>query len=284
MARRAMGSHTLAISALLTACSFGGRTGEAVVDGTVGDDAPGAGEDARGATDAVACAAPIVIDDHFDNLDLATAGPLSTGDGFTSVTNASTGNGSSIEQAGDTLEIRTSNNGTAQAPSHGAASNTSFAFGSGGLTVRLEVSAADTPIWNGIALGIQSNKASTDSAGGSLMLRIRGQGTNAGMVDMGNQQPYDPSMGLQPYDMTALANGFVVTWILQPSGWSYVAQGLLDSGAALTDSGAYHAGQTPADLLGADAHLGIHIQGNPNDTNPRVLDVSRLTLWNGVCP
>jgi len=43
-------------------------------------------------------------------------------------------------------------------------------------------------------------------------------------------------------------------------------------------------GETPADVLDATVHLGIHIPGNPNDSNPRILRVKRVTLWDGTCP
>jgi hypothetical protein len=163
-------------------------------------------------------------------------------------------------------------------------SNTSFVFNPAGMSVRLEVTAADTPIWNGIALGLQSNKAIIDGAGGSLVLRIRGQGTNALKVDMGNQATYDPPLGLQPYDEAELADGFIVTWNLGASSWSYVIEGLRSGGAAVTDAGSYRAGQTPSDLLDATVHLGIHLQGNPNDSSPRILRVKRVILRDGPCP
>jgi len=239
---------------------------------------------ADGGLDAAMCAAPIVIDDSFENTDLATTGPLSLGDGFAAVTNANTGNGTSVELAGAGLEIRTSNNAPLEAPAHGAVSNTSFVFNPAGMSVRLEVIAADTPIWNGIALGLQSNKATIDGAGGSLVLRIRGQGTNALNVDMGNQATYATPLGLQPYDEAELADGFIVTWNLGASSWSYVIEGLRNGGASVTDAGSYRAGETPADLLDATLHLGIHIQGNPNDSNPRILRVKRVTLRDGTCP
>ncbi len=234
--------------------------------------------------DAASCAAPIIIDDRFENDDLATAGSFSIGSGFTPVTNASTGNGTSVELPAAGLRIRTSNNTPPQAPAHGVASNTSFAFSPAGMTVRLEVTAADTPIWNGIVLALQSNKADTDGAGGSLVLRIRGDGTNAFKVDMGDQMSYAPSLGLQPYDKAELADGFVVTWILHATTWSYVVEGLLAGGGSVADAGSYVAGQTPADLLDASVHVGIHIQGNPDDVSPRVLRVNRVTLWDGTCP
>ena len=233
--------------------------------------------------DAATCAAPIIIDDRFDNGDLETAGPLSTGTGFAPVTNASTGNGSSVELPNAALEIRTSNNNTPQAPAEGAVSNTSFAFDPAGITLRLEVAASDLPIWNGIALALQSNQANIDGAGGSLVLRIRGQGTNPLNVDMGNQMTYATPLGLQPYDQAALADGFVATWKLGADSWSYVVDGLRTDGTSIMDAGSYHAGETPADLLGATVHLGIHIQGNPNDASPRVLRVNRVTLWDGRC-
>ena len=272
-----MSSHSLAlVCSLVSACAFHVGPvdhGGATVDGA-----------AQGVVDAAMCAAPIVIDDNFENTDLATTGPLSIGDGFAAVTNANTGNGTSAELAGGGLEIRTSNNTPPQAPAHGAASNTSFVFNPAGMTVRVEVIAADTPIWNGIALGLQSNKATIDGAGGSLVLRIRGQGTNALNVDMGNEATYATPLGLQPYDEAELADGFIVTWSLGASSWSYVVEGLRAGGASLTDAGSYRAGETPADVLDATAHLGIHIQGNPNDSNPRSLRVKRVMLWDGTCP
>jgi hypothetical protein len=230
------------------------------------------------------CAAPIVIDDSFENTNLATTGPLSLGGGFAAVTNVGTGNGTSVELATGGLEIRTSNNAPPSAPAHGAVSNTSFPFSPAGMTVRLEVITSDTPIWNGVALGLQSNKASIDSAGGSLVLRIRGQGTNALNVDMGNQATYDTPLGLQPYDEAELADGFIVTWNLGASSWSYVIEGLRNGGASVTDAGSYRAGETPTDLLDVSVHLGIHIQGNPSDSNPRILRVKRVTLRDGTCP
>ncbi len=256
---------------LVSACGF-----------HVGEAKEGSSVDA--AADGAKCAAPIIIDDNFENADLATTGSVSLGGGFAAVTNATTGNGTSVELAGVGLEIRTSNNAPPQAPAHGAVSNTSFAFNPAGMSVRLEVIAADTPIWNGIALALQSNKAIIDGAGGSLVLRIRGQGTNATNVDMGNQATYAMPLGLQPYDEAELADGFIVTWNLGASSWSYVIAGLRNGGASVTDTGSYRPGETPAVLLDATTHLGIHIQGNPNDSNPRVLRVKRVTLTDGICP
>lgn len=265
------------IGSLAASCAF--HRGE-VRPGDASDiDAP-----VQSVGDAPGCTAPIVIDDHFDNGDLATAGPSSKGSGFLSVTNASTGNGSSVELLGAALEIRTANNAPPVAPAQGAVSNTSFAFDPAGMTVRLEVSAADTPIWNGIALALQSNAADLDHTGGSLVLRIRGQGTNPSNVDMGDQAPYATPLGLQPYDEAALADGFVVTWRLDASSWSYVGDGMRANGTSIVGSGGYPGGERPADLFGPAVHLGIHIQGNPDDANPRVLRVNRLTLWDGICP
>ena len=263
------------VCTLVSACGFqvaGVDDGGQSVDGAV-----------DGGLDAATCAAPIVIDDSFENSDLATTGSVSVGGGFAAVTNANTGNGTSVEVAGG-LVIRTSNNAPPQAPAHGAVSNTSFIFNPAGMSVRLEVIAADTPIWNGIALGLQSNKAIIDGAGGSLVLRIRGQGTNALNVDMGNQATYDPPLGLKAYDQAELADGFIVTWNLGASSWSYVIEGLRSGGASITDTGSYRAGQMPSELLDATVHLGIHIQGNPNDSNPRILRVKRVTLRDGTCP
>lgn len=267
----------LAASSLVSACAFQGN-GRVADGGATIDESPPT-------VDATTmCAAPIVIDDSFENANLETVGPSSIGDGFAPVTNAAAGNGASDELAGTGLEIRTSNNGTAVAPAHGAASNTSFAFDPAGMTIRLEVMGADTPIWNGIALGLQSNRAIIDGAGGSLVLRIRGQGTSSMNVDMGTQATYAESLGLQPYDEAELANGFVVRWNLGALSWSYVITGLRADGSELTGTGGYRIGETPADLLDETAHLGIHIQGNPDDANPRVLRVKRVTLWNGACP
>jgi len=131
---------------------------------------------------------------------------------------------------------------------------------------------------------LQSNKAIIDGAGGSLVLRIRGQGTNALNVDMGNQATYATPLGLDPYDEAELADGFIVTWNLGASTWSYVIEGLRNGGASVTDAGSYRAGETPAELLDATVHLGIHIQGNPNDSDPRILRVKRVTLRDGTCP
>lgn len=264
---------------LLSACAF-----QLSSPGTVDDAGPTVDGTAQDVVDAPTCTAPIIIDDRFENTDLATAGPLSLGNGFEAVKNASTGNGTAAELTGAGLEIRTSNNGPQQSPAHGAASNTSFAFSPAGITVRLEVSAADTPIWNGIALALQSNKGNIDNTGGALVLRIRGQGTNTFKVDMGNQATYDPPLGLQPYDEAELADGFIVTWRLGASSWNVVVEGLRTGGASLTDAGSYRTGETPAEVLDATVHLGIHIQGNPNDMNPRILRVKRVTVWDGDCP
>ncbi|MFN0248315.1 MAG: hypothetical protein ACKV2T_15600 [Kofleriaceae bacterium] len=270
---------SLALTIVLSGCGFrvfaeGSPTPDSLID-----DAPDSAVDA--AVDA-ACAAPIVIDDVFDNADLATAGPQSIGGGFTPVKNVSAGNGTTLE-ASD-LEIRTSNNNQSLAPAHGAASSTSFVFNPSGMTVRLVVTAADTPIWNGIAVALQSNPATIDSAGGSLVLRVRGQGTNSFRIDMGDQNPYDPPFGLEPYDEAELADGFEINWVLRDTTWSYAAEGLLANQGSITDSGAYGPGSSPATLLDATVHLAVHIQGNPNDPTPRVLRVRRLTLWDGVCP
>ena len=275
-----MSSHSLAlVCSLVSACAF-----HLEPVGTVDDAGPTVDGMAQDVLDAAMCAAPIVIDDSFDNTNLATTGPLSIGGGFTAVTNVNTGNGTSAELTGAGLEIRTSNNAPPLAPAHGAASNTSFVFNPAGMTVRLEVIAADTPIWNGIALGLQSNKGNIDAAGGSLVLRIRGQGTNALNVDIGDEATYGTPLSLQPYDEAELADGFIVTWSLGASSWSYVVEGLRNGGASLSDAGSYRAGETPADVLDATVHLGIHIQGNPNDSNQRILRVKRVTLWNGICP
>jgi hypothetical protein len=263
---------------LLSACAF-----HLSPPGTLDDAGPTVDGTAQDVLDAATCAAPTIIDDRFENTDLATTGPLSIGNGFEAVTNTSSGNGTSAELTGAGLEIRTSNNAPPQSPAHGAASNTSFAFNPAGMTVRLEVIAADTPIWNGIALGLQSNKGNIDNVGGALVLRIRGQGTNTFNVDMGNQATYAAPLGLQPYDEAELADGFIVTWRLGASSWSYVVEGLRSGGASLTDAGTYRPGETPADVLDATVHLGIHIQGNPNDMSPRILRVKRVTLWDGDC-
>lgn len=268
-------AHWLALMVGLSGCGFG-----VFAEGSPTPDSQ-QGDASDAAVDA-ACAAPIVIDDVFDNADLATAGPQSIGGGFTPVKNVMTGNGTTLEASG--LEIRTSNNNPSLAPAHGAASSTSFMFNPDGMTVRLVVNAADTPIWNGIAVALQSNQATIDAAGGSLVLRVRGQGTNSFQIDMGDQNTYDPSLGLQPYDEAELADGFEINWVLRDTTWSYVARGLLANDVSITDSGMYPPGSSPATLLDSTVHLAIHIQGNPNDPAPRVLRVGRVTLWNGVCP
>jgi len=274
-------SQLIALTAAISGCGFRVAAGEGPIDGPVGGNDGGSDGVADGAAVDAACAAPILIDDVFENADLATAGPQSMGGGFTAVTNAGGGNGSTVEASGLVIRTSTQDSGT---PAHGAASNTSFAFNPSGMTVRIVVTAADTPSWNGIAVALQSNKANVDNSGGALMLRVRGQATNSFRVDVGTQNTYDPSLGLQPYDAAELADGFEITWVLRDTSWDYVARGLLQNDAPITDSGGYATGASPADLVDTTAFLGVHIQGSSNDLNPRVLRVGRLTLWNGVCP
>lgn len=276
-------------SAALAACSFDPSTTAAPLDGDgspIIDDADAATSDASTATaDAEPpCVLPFLIDDHFDNGDLGSVGGMSTGNGFTQESNTG-GNGSSLEVGGQMLEIRSSSNMSGAAPAFGAASNTSFAFDAvNGMTVRLEVAAADTPIWNGIVLGLQTNQGSAGGSGPSLMLRVRGSTTRAFTVGMGTDATYDEPFGEKPYDEAELADGFVITWVLLADSWSYVAEGLLTSGAVISDSGNYGANEAPADMLDASAHLGVHIQGNTDDVEQRVLQVTRLSLMTGVCP
>ncbi len=266
----------------LPACSFAGAgavAGEdAGVDAVVTIDAP-----VDVPVDApVACGASIIIDDHFDNSDLATAGPSSISDGFTAVANTPAGSGTAVE-SGAGLEVRTSENEPLP-PNHGAVSNATFGWNPAGMTVRLDVTSADPPRWNGIALALQSDRANLDRPGGALVLRVRGPNTNAFNVDMGINDTYATSLGMEPYDEAELADGFSVVWTLGPQSWSYVVQGLRVNNAIITASGGYRDTEFPANLLDATSHLGIHIQGESNDTAPRVLRVARVTLWNGLCP
>lgn len=268
---------------MMGGCSFDGAAG------TTGSDDDGivnppdaASPDA--ATDATTCAAPVLIDDLFDNSDLGVPGPQSTGAGFMAVTNVGSGNGSATELATPGLEIQTSNNTPAAAPVHGVASNTSFAFNPEGMTVRLVVTAADIPRWNGIALALQSNQANLDAAGNSLVLRIRGSDTNSFQVDLGSQLPYANPLSLEQYDASTLADGFTVTWTLDATSWRYSVEGLRDNGDPVVDAGLFSSGQSPGDRLDSTAHLTIQIQGNSDDADARVLSVARVTLFNGRCP
>ncbi len=245
-------------------------------------DRPDGAPDVLVSEDAYVCTAPVVIDDRFDNADLATAGPLSTSPGFEAVTNA-IGNGSSIERPGGALELRTSNNTVASAPVQGIATKTKFAFSPTGMTVRLEVTASDTPRWNGIALALQSDQTNLDMPGTSLVLRIRGPQVHPFTVDVGNQDPYGTPLSLDAYDEPALVDGFTVVWHLDATSWSYVIDGLRSDGTVLSRSGNFLNGQTPADLLGSDAYLAIHIQGTSPDVNQRILNVRRVTVWDGTC-
>jgi hypothetical protein len=209
---------------------------------------------------------------------------MSVGDGFTEERNNSGGNGSASEVAGEFLEIRTSSNATGAAPAHGVASN-GFAFDSvNGMTLRLEVAAADVPIWNGIVLGLQSNQGSADTSGSSLMLRLRGSVPRSFTIGMGTHLVNNNPVSSQAYDEAALADGFVITWVLQADSWSYEAEGLLLNGATITDSGSYGVGETPADLLDTTIHLGIHMQGTTEEPAQRVMQVRRVSVMTGVCP
>lgn len=241
--------------------------------------------DAAVPEDAAVCGAPVLIDDLFDNADLATPGIMSMGAGFLEVSNAAVdGNGSSKERLGGALELRTSNRTATLAPAQGVASNTSFAFDPQGMTIRLEVTAADTPTWNGIALALQSNQANIDVAGGSLVFRVRGPATHPFSVDVGDQDTYATPLGLQAYDEPALVDGFTVVWHVDATSWSYAADGLRADGTTISDAGTFPPGKTPAELLAGGAYLAVHIQGTSSDVNQRILNVRRMTLWDGMCP
>lgn len=232
--------------------------------------------------DAYVCLSPVIVDDLFDNADLATPGPLSRGPGFTAVTNAA-GNGSALERTGGALELRTSNNTATSSPVQGITTNTKFLFDSAGMTVRLEVSASDTPRWNGIAIALQSEQSNLDVPGRALVLRIRGPQVNEFSVDVGTEDPYGASLSLEPYDEVALVDGFTVVWHIDGRSWNYVIDGLRSDGSALARSGTFPFGETPVNVLGAGAYLGIHIQGTSSDANQRIMNVRRVALWDGTC-
>lgn len=229
------------------------------------------------------CMLPRIIDDTFENQDLATPDGMSVGSGFMEVTNE-VNNGSSLERVGGYLELRTANQTMTAVPTQGAVDLAGFVFDPAGMTVRIEVTAADTPIWNGIVLALQSRPNSLDSVGPSLVVRVRGSTTHAFTVDVGDQNTYAESLDMQPYDEAALADGFVITWWLDGTHWRYQAEGLRTDDSVIVAEGDFPPEYLPSVKLASTAHLGIHIQGTTNDASQRILRVGRLTLWNGLCP
>lgn len=231
--------------------------------------------------DAPECIAPLVFDDRFDNADLATPGPSSTGPGFMAITNA-LGNGSSTEEAGGALEIRTSNNTNDAAPIQGVVTKSSAAFGPDGVTIRVDVRDADVPAWNGIMLVLKPTATGVDDPGRAIVLRVRGPFVHPFKVEVGDDDPYGDAPGMD-FDQETLSDGFSLTWAVSPTAWSYVAEGLRTDGSAISDAQPFPPGKEPGGLFANGLFLGVHVQGTSPEMSQRIVHVRRVALWSGAC-
>lgn len=222
----------------------------------------------------------LLIDDPFEDGDIATGGPGSTNAGLIYVDNGTVDG--VLEEIAGLARISTPTPGGGAEPNIGGYSvNTFDGTLADGVTLVAEVSAADTPMWNGIVLSLNGDPGLYETAGRpGLEFHVRSSSVDLRANIQGLPNEIYANTG---YDAAALADGFTLVLSASPTGWSYTVDGLMLGGAQLVDSGTWTAGYGYADLLDAASHAGIAIQGDNSDGVPRVLDTARLTVFEGIC-
>jgi hypothetical protein len=246
----------------------------AVADAAVPPD--GAEPDARG------CVLPVLFDDEFDDGDLATG----DAGGFEMRSNGP-GN-STITETDGVARIVTADDHPGNEPNVGIGSIVPFdaaALADHGITVRWELSHADSPIWNGIALFVTADAVLYE---GNTSLALHVVGSPADWFDpthvgLKAQAGSIELAGAAPYQADQLADGLVAELWAGDGGWAYRIEGLHGDGP-IAASGEWSDAIAFGDLFDADVHVGAAIQADNSDDVGRRVDVARITVSDGRCP
>ena len=232
------------------------------------------------------CAPSPLIDDRFSNGDLATGGAGETNAGFVYVANTAD-MGSAVEASG-VLTVSTDGVPGGANPNMAAQSLSTFnAATSNAVTLVVEVTAADEPALQGIAVAVHADPGIYVGAGRpALEFHVTG---NTGFLGITNEVAFitreannDRTVySTEPYTPADLADGFNVTMTLSSAGWSYRVEGL--AAAPIEDSGSYDPGVGFDELLDAGSHVSLAIQGLAGDDVPISVVSDRTTLLDGIC-
>ncbi len=226
------------------------------------------------------CAPAVLLDDPFEDGDITTGGPGSVNAGF--IYSDNTDDNGTLEELGGLARVMTPTPGSGTQPNIGGHSSGTFdGTLPGGVTAVLEVAAADVPRFNGIAVALNSNPGFYVNTGRpSVSLHVRETNVRVeARIDGSGTEVFDTVN----YDVEELGDGFTMVFSASPSGWSYVLDGLMLDGSLISNEGTWTAGFEYADLLDDTSHACFGIQGHNSDMEPRVLDVERITVLDGVC-
>lgn len=157
-----------------------------------------------------------------------------------------------------------------------------------GLTVLAELTHAEAPFFQGLAIAVHPNAGFYESTEGlwfALLANSPNDGGDPNRVVMRHRssQPFPGSES--PFVQSEMLDGFEVVFGANADGWSYRVDGLASQ--PLKASGAYPDGVTCAGLVdGNGAHqsfVSVALQTKLNNADPVFANVERIRVFAGTC-
>ncbi len=216
-------------------------------------------------------AGTVLLDDHFDNGDLATGGPDDTNAGFKLVAN-SVGGGGAVTESGSGATVKTTggNNNAGIVSIHTFDPTSDPATG---LTVTWTVARTDPPEANGLNFTVQANGGFFNRGGGQPNVLMKFLGGSFRLV--AHKGSGAAALANDRVTMSEVLDGFTLTATFNAAGWSYSAKGLdslADKSGNWTDTHNYNT------LFDGTTHVGGFIQ---QGKSPRTLVINRITVTSG---
>lgn len=228
------------------------------------------------------CELTALLDDPFNDDNLATGGPESLQAGFVASDNGIAQPGVVSEQRGF-VRIQTPTSSDDVDPVLGAFSGHSFdGAAAGGVTLVAEVSSSDLPVGNGIVFAFgQAPGLFIDEGTPSHELHI-------GMDEIAlitRQSGGWLSFGYQgtEYDAEELADGFRLMLSVTPEHWAFTIEGLRSDGSRISQTGTWLGGVGYEYVFQGSDHISFGIHGLATDLLPRTLEVDGVAVYEDAC-
>jgi hypothetical protein len=233
-----------------------------------------------GALAASGAVAAVLIDDHFDNEDLATGG---LNGGFQLVANVQAGTPAATEAG----TLATVTPGEAFSNTGIYSLNSINPIAAGAIQATIEVaSLSNDPQANGVFFGVTNDNTTFYRSQKNFGLILSGQvgDPDLPLALIANDGGADPgttilaSLDAGAYDLASLLDGFTASFSADQTGWSYEVAGVtVDSApAVLSSSGVYPEGFTYAGQFDAEDYFIATVQRAT--TVQVVMKVDRMTL------
>lgn len=234
------------------------------------------------------CFLPLLIDDSFDDGNLATGGPNATNGGFELRENRVSPVGVSMEENGITRIFIPSEVAGGAEPNVGINSATGFNALENGVTVLTEIARTDAPLFQGLVVSVHPNRAHYESSDGLWLATFANSPNDGGdenrvVLRNRNSQPFQGSP--HPFTQSEMLDGFEVLLGANADGWSYQVDGLGPN--PLQASGTYPDGTTFADLVDPTADeesfVSVAVQSRTNSPSSLTMEVARVRVFSGTC-